>query len=403
MAKLLLSEKGGERLILLESVWIHKFKRRRIKMKKVLFAAFTFVCAFAFVTWMSGPPTADARSTYFTDQGCQSCHGATSTCNGCHSHGTHATKSKADINVKGVTDKTSYAAGETMSVTISGGYKTGWVRAILYNQSMQEVARSTGTFPITLTAPAPATEGPYKYSVSWYGNKYDAAGALYQTACSSTRTTNCWKASTTNPNHGEEIVETNAFTVTMSNVENNAALCSDGIDNDSDGKIDCADSDCAAYCVAEACQDGIDNNLNGLIDCADPACAADASCVNAKNTSHANINAYSGPTTCIACHSTAGTQVLNSMHGSWSGPTPNVTNISGNSGKWKQTNNYCTDPELADYGCVKCHVTTAAKVLNNDGMVDLSVKNLNANEMDCLNVIRPIIQPYPTSRTLHHA
>src|SRR5574341_1632455 len=124
-------------------------------MKKVLFAAFIFVCAIAFVTWISGTPTADARSTFFTDN-CQSCH-ATSTCNGCHSHGTHATKSKNDINITGVTDKAAYSAGETMSVTVSGGYKTGWVRAILYNQSMQEVARSTGTaFPVTLTASAPA-------------------------------------------------------------------------------------------------------------------------------------------------------------------------------------------------------------------------------------------------------
>ena len=354
-------------------------------MKKVLFAAFVIVCAFIFVSWMSGTPTADARSTYYSSNGCQSCHGATSTCNGCHSHGTHATKSKNDINITGVTNKAAYAAGEAVSVTISGGYKTAWVRAILYNQSMQELARSTGqAFPVTLTAPAPATAGTYKYSVSWYGNKFDAAGALFQTACSGTRTTNCWKASTTNPNHGEEIVETNAFTVTVSTVENNAALCGDGIDNDSDGKIDCADSDCAAYCVAEACQDGVDNDSDGKIDCADTNCSTDASCVNAINSSHAGINAYSGPATCIACHTTAGEEVLNSMHGSWSGPTPNVTNISGDSGKWGQTNNYCTDAELADYGCVKCHVTTAAKVLNKDGMVDLSSRNLSPDEMDCL-------------------
>ena len=351
-------------------------------MKKVLFAAFVIVCAFMFVSWMTGTPTADARSSYFTDN-CQSCH-ATSTCNGCHSHGTHADRNKNNINISGVTNKASYEAGETMSVTVSGGYKTGRVRAILYNQSMQEVARSTGEFPITLTASAPATAGPsYRYSVSWYGNRYDAAGAIYQTDCSSTQTTNCWKAST-NANHGEEIVETTAFAVTVPFVENNAALCGDGIDNDGDGKIDCADSDCAAFCVPEACQDGVDNDNDGKIDCADSNCSTDASCVNAMNSSHASINAYNGPATCIACHTTAGNEVLNSMHGSWSGATPNVPNIKGDSGKWGQTNNYCTDAELADYGCVKCHVTTAAKVLNKDGMVDLSPRNLSANEMDCL-------------------
>ena len=77
----------------------------------------------------------------------------------------------------------------------------------------------------------------------------------------------------------------------------------------------------------EACQDGIDNNGDGLVDCADPKCASDASCTGAKNSSHAGINSYNGPTTCIACHSTAGTAVLNSMHGSWLGATPNVPNI----------------------------------------------------------------------------
>ncbi len=424
-------------------------------MKKVLFAAFIFVCAFAFVTWMSGTPTADARSTYYTDQGCQSCHGSNSTCNGCHSHGTHSSSGKTDVNIKGATSKTTYAPGEMVSVTITGGYKTGWVRAILYDQTMKQVAISKGTiasgasapsggpgFPITLSAPAPATAGTYTWNVSWYGNKYDATGAYFQTACSSTVTTNCWKAST-NANHGEAIVATNSFTVsggttaytltvassnptsgvaiTVSPADKNGATNGttqftrtynggtsvtlgapasstggtfskwqkDGVDYATTASTSVtigANTTMTAVFggTAEACQDGIDNNLNGLIDCADPACATDASCTGAANSAHAGINAYNGPTTCIACHTTAGNEVLNSMHGSWTGPTPNVTNISGDSGKWKQTNNYCTDPELADYGCVKCHVTTAAKVLNKDGMVDLSPRNLSANEMDCL-------------------
>jgi hypothetical protein len=167
---------------------------------------------------------------------------------------------------------------------------------------------------------------------------------------------------------------TNVTTVRATDATNHSALLGNGT----------VTTTVAAAPIAEKCQDGIDNNGDGLIDCADPQCATDPSCTGAVNTSHAGINAYNGPTTCIACHSTAGTQVLASMHGSWNGPTPNVTNIAGNSGKWKQTNNYCTDPEMADFGCVKCHVTTAAKVLNSDGMVDLSLKNLNANEMDCM-------------------
>jgi hypothetical protein len=103
---------------------MHKINYWRNTMKKLLLAACIFVCAFVFVGWMGGPPAADARSSFYTDAGCQACHGATSTCNGCHSHGTHSSSGKTDINVKGVTDKTAYAAGATVSVTVSGGYKT---------------------------------------------------------------------------------------------------------------------------------------------------------------------------------------------------------------------------------------------------------------------------------------
>jgi hypothetical protein len=130
----------------------------------------------------------------------------------------------------------------------------------------------------------------------------------------------------------------------------------------------------------EACQNGIDDDLDGKIDCADTDCATDASCVDVN---HKNINSYNGPATCIACHSAAGTQVLNSMHGSWIGPTPNVTNIAGDSGKWRQTNNYCTDPQQADYACMKCHVSLVAP-LDAQGKVDMSKTKLTAADMDCL-------------------
>ncbi len=56
-------------------------------------------------------------------------------------------------------------------------------------------------------------------------------------------------------------------------VENTVALCSDGLDNDCDGAIDCSDTNCFASpaCVAgcvpttEVC-DGVDNNCNGVVD-----------------------------------------------------------------------------------------------------------------------------------------
>jgi hypothetical protein len=68
--------------------------------------------------------------------------------------------------------------------------------------------------------------------------------------------------------------------------------CTDGLDNDGDGKTDCADPDCAAdpACVGTKygipyetnCSDGIDNDNDGLTDCADPDCANAPGCMNAK-------------------------------------------------------------------------------------------------------------------------
>jgi len=60
-------------------------------------------------------------------------------------------------------------------------------------------------------------------------------------------------------------------------------ICDDVIDNDQDGKIDCADSDCfgdvACQPVPEICHDGIDNDQDGKIDCADSECSDDAVCL----------------------------------------------------------------------------------------------------------------------------
>ncbi len=47
--------------------------------------------------------------------------------------------------------------------------------------------------------------------------------------------------------------------------------CSDGADNDGDGKIDCADSDCVGA-GTENCTDGIDNDGDRAIDCGDAKC-----------------------------------------------------------------------------------------------------------------------------------
>ena len=71
--------------------------------------------------------------------------------------------------------------------------------------------------------------------------------------------------------------------------ENSPRYCNDGVDNDSDGKFDCEDSECKQFTMcqasvpennAAACNDGKDNDKDSLIDCKDPDCAQFCGSVN---------------------------------------------------------------------------------------------------------------------------
>jgi hypothetical protein len=55
--------------------------------------------------------------------------------------------------------------------------------------------------------------------------------------------------------------------------------CFDGVDNEADGLVDCDDPDCddRSHC-REGCQDGTDGDGDGLTDCDDPDCSYMASC-----------------------------------------------------------------------------------------------------------------------------
>ncbi len=173
------------------------------------------IAILACVLWLGHANQAFASSSYYTSQ-CSGCHTAAATCNGCHAHGVHPDSSKSTLNVTATTNKTSYQPGETVSVTIAGGYRSGWVRAILYNGDPTsggvELARSTGPtgegggsgFPITLTGPAPTVPGTYTFSASWYGNMADKSGGFFGSK---------WRPDPNNADHGEEIVATNSFTV----------------------------------------------------------------------------------------------------------------------------------------------------------------------------------------------
>jgi hypothetical protein len=79
------------------------------------------------------------------------------------------------------------------------------------------------------------------------------------------------------------------FQLNLQVLEDPTEICADGLDNDGDHSVDCADSDCAAatHCVGcaggvapsaefgpTACVDGRDDDCDGLTDCADPDCHA---------------------------------------------------------------------------------------------------------------------------------
>jgi hypothetical protein len=61
--------------------------------------------------------------------------------------------------------------------------------------------------------------------------------------------------------------------------------CSNGLDDDQDGSLDCNDADCSAapVCLPENCTNGVDDNANGFIDCQDSDCSVFPGCENCTN------------------------------------------------------------------------------------------------------------------------
>ena len=163
---------------------------------------------------------------------CSTCHTVNSvnTCNGCHAHGTHANSSKSSINLVASTNKATYAPGESVTVTVTGGYQSGWVRVNLYDQDMAPLASSTcpgppeglggcttSLLPATLTTTAPTAPGTYTWRAAWYGNAHEAATGFTSPACGATVTPPCFRQDPNNATagavHGEEIVAVPQFTV----------------------------------------------------------------------------------------------------------------------------------------------------------------------------------------------
>ena len=187
------------------------------------------------------PGVSNAQSGYFTstdtDKNCASsgCHfiqaSVPPTCNGCHGHGTHATIAKDSINLVATTNKTSYAPGDDISVTLSGGYQSGgWVRVNMYDSNgVLLVSNSTECphnalsyaascdLPVTLKTRALA--GMTSLYVAWMGHENDITQAAKGAPISPNSVIGVGSRVARSPapaTHTEEIVLTNTFTVTAS-------------------------------------------------------------------------------------------------------------------------------------------------------------------------------------------
>ena len=85
-------------------------------------------------------------------------------------------------------------------------------------------------------------------------------------------------------------VELNIAEVTATEMD-----CTNGLDEDLDGRTDCDDADCASApnCL-EFCDNGVDDDGDGLIDCDDRGCVTDAMCCPVNLTT--GVGTYTGTT-----------------------------------------------------------------------------------------------------------
>jgi hypothetical protein len=97
------------------------------------------------------------------------------------------------------------------------------------------------------------------------------------------------------------------------------------------------------------------------------------------NPSHLAIQEYNGPATCLTCHRTQAEGMFGSVHYQWTGATPDVPSIAGNSGKGDSAfNSYCGTPTSSRRStCAACH--------NGNGGTPISMmRDSQLANIDCL-------------------
>ena len=113
------------------------------------------------------------------DRYCSSCHADdTPTCNGCHNH-------RGELSAQ--TARPEYRPGELVEIEFDGGTEHGWVRALIYDETGEEVVRLAGptgsgddalgqvasadsvAFPLRILAQAPTEPGTYQWRAAYFG------------------------------------------------------------------------------------------------------------------------------------------------------------------------------------------------------------------------------------------
>ena len=308
-------------------------------------------------------PSVSAIPGYYTDE-CEGCHSATNpayttnTCAGCHAHGVHSSSAKSDINVTATPDSATYNPGDPMTVSVSGGYRSGWVRAQMWdlncsaagtcnqgNALVSESLYTSGTTanfpgPVLLEATAPMTPGTYTWYAGWYGNERDAANGAF----------GLWIADTTNGGHGNELVAVE-FTVAGSTntppvAVNDQASTDQNVpaeldlvenDNDADGDTLFVNDD---YDIASA--------QNGEIFCDTGATTPDPQCTYTPDVDYCGNDSFTyrafDGTDASANRATVSIQVGDSEPPTVTAPTPDPLEIFVPEGT---TSVPATDPTIA--------------------------------------------------------
>jgi len=149
----------------------------------------------------------------------------------------------------------------------------------------------------------------------------------------------------------------------------NVEDCANGTDDDGDGAVDCADSDCAgtAGCNSEVCDDFVDNDADGDVDCQDADCTADPACANPEDCTNGVDDNGDGQVDCAdvmclgispACGEVCGNGVDDDADGEVDCNDTDCTGVGACS---------AVDGSICAYNGAAPHVCQCADGIDNDG------------------------------------